>query len=904
LIGQTLSHFRITAKLGQGGMGVVYRADDTKLGREVAIKVLPEEFTQHEERLGRFKREAKVLAALNHPHIAAIYEVGEVMLEASSSGSPTSPNTVHFIAMELAEGETLADLIGRGPVPLPRALTIAAQIARALEAAHDKDIIHRDLKPSNIKISSDGTVKVLDFGLAKAGVSSAEDPDFTHSPTLTAPMAVLGTASYMSPEQARGQGADQRSDIWGLGCVLYEMLLGQRLFRRDTVTETIAAILERDPDWSALPADTPPLVFTLLKRCLEKDPHQRLHHAADVRIALEEATRAPRAGEGGTSSGQSKAGKALWFLVGAAAAAAIAVGAWMATRPGPSPSPTARFELQPPAGIRLDIMGSDDRLAISPDGTQVAFRGQLEDGSAPPQIFLRSTSELTSRALPGTENASSPFFSPDGRWLGFWVDRTLKKIPLAGGEPIRICETPAIRGAAWGQDGTIVLGSLDAGLRTVSSEGGTPEPLTTLDSENGERDHRWPQFLPGDEDVLYNTRSVEDEEVYRIAVTSLGSGDQRILKTGGTKPLYVSSGHLLYSLQGTVYAIGFDPVTFEVRGSPRPVLQDVQFASGSGNSHLALSEQGALVWVPGAWRPLETELIAISPDGKVETLVGEGRSYESPQLSPNGLHLAVTIMSGVGEADIWIYEIDRELWRRLTSNGGYDPLWSPDGRSIVFSSNRNGPFQLFMMPADGSSEEEAITETTQWEFPGSFSPDGRLLLFQRLVTASQWDLFSMDLEGDRIPRVVLGSSAMEINPTLSPDGRWLAYSSDQAGRSEIYVQPFLEAGPRVQVSTHGGIDPVWSPDGTELLYIEVPNLFSAGRRLLATPITTRPDLAAGRPRLFAEVDFDIVTQQAWHAYSFLPDNRGVVMVRPIAGTNENSRLVYAPTFADELSQPN
>ena len=606
MIGQTLRHYRILEKLGAGGMGEVYLAEDTRLGRQVAIKVLLEAFAENPERLARFDREAKVLASLNHPHIGAIYG-----LEKNKGQT--------FLVLELIEGETLAERIGRGSVPVPEALELGRQIAEALEAAHALGVVHRDLKPANVKITLEGQLKVLDFGLAKVLAPELPEADLTHSPTLTQPMTrtgiILGTAAYMSPEQARGQEAGTQADIWAFGCVLYEMLTGERAFRGGTVSDLLAAILQSEPDWKALPEDTPPLTRSLLRRSLAKDTARRLHDMADARLELEESIQEPALALGMTVAMPARRKvlprRVLLTLTSVALAAVLGLAAWFWTRPELSAPAARRFNLQPPSGVEIARSPAPAYLALSPDGNWVAFRGVFATPPLRPQLYLRSVEELEARPLPGTEGALNPFFSPDSQWLGFVANDRLQKVPVGGGELLPIYEVAgaSFRGASWGEDGTILFNDGFNGLWRVSADGGEPEPVTTPDVDAGERNHRWPQHLPGGRAALFIVRTGYPESQNKIAVVSLDTGEYRTILTGGAYPRYVPRGYLVYCRLGTLYAVPFDLGRLEVTGDPRPVLEDVYFYYSSGSVAFAVSDSGSLVYEPGAPRVTDTELV-------------------------------------------------------------------------------------------------------------------------------------------------------------------------------------------------------------------------------------------------------------------------------------------------------
>ena len=891
MIGETLSHYKILDKLGAGGMGEVYRAEDTTLGRAVAIKVLPEAFTEDPERLARFEREAKLLATLNHPHIAQIYSLEEV-------------NGRKLLVMELVEGQTLAEHISKGPIRLEDSLPIALQIAQALEAAHERGIVHRDLKPANINLTPEGEVKVLDFGLAKP-VSDTASGDSTRSPTLTySPTqaeVLLGTPAYMSPEQARGQEVDKRSDIWAFGVVLWEMLTGERLFDGATVSDVLAAVLRAEPDWQILPDQTPVAIHKLLRRCLTRDPKDRVHAMADARIELDESIRRPELASWITVAEQAEPGyslrKVILALLGGALAASLGVAAWFWIRPEPSTAVTRRFNLQPPAGVDVSRSGAAATMAISPDGKWVAFRGSFEKPPHRAQLYLRSVEELETHPVPGTEDGWNPFYSPDSRWLGFEANGVLKRVPIGGGEPLVICEAPQLRGASWGKDGTILFAARGEGLFRVSAKGGEPELVAEPSPDPGEEWLLyWPQHLPDGRSALISIHTGVRESEREIAVLSLETGEYRTLFTGGTYPRYVATGHLLYSRLGTLYAVAFDPKRLEVTAEPRPVLSDVYYYYGSGFVAFAVSESGDLVYSPGAQRVTDNELVWVDREGNIEPAVKDRKPFDDVRLSPDGGRLAVTIFSSVDEVDLWIYEIQRENWIRLTDEAYVDdPLWSPDGRWIVFSSEREGALRLFRISSDGAGVPEPLTTPgPEWEYAGSFSPDGKVVAFQRQMAPAQFDIFMLPLEGDdRTPQPFVATPVPEAWPAFSPDGRWVAYESNDLGSREIYVRPYPELVPRIKVSTEGGFTPAWNPNGRELFY-------TSGGQIWVVPVETEPEFVAGRPEPLVEPGF---LASPWeNFFQVSPDGQRFLLVKPKEEEQEPLRLVYVPNWHEELEQ--
>ena len=881
LAGGRLGRFEVLGKLGAGGMGEVYLAHDPKLERRVAIKLLPRHLAADPDRIRRFRREVLAVSALNHPNILTVHEIVEV------DGN-------ELMVSELVAGVTLRERLGAGPLPLAAALEVGAQIAAGLAAAHGVGIVHRDVKPENVMIRGDGLVKLLDFGIAK---SPATGPaDLTHSPTraATGTGVILGTASYMSPEQARGEPAGGQADIWALGCVLFEALTGRQAFPGPTVSDVLAAILTREPDWEALPADTPGQVRSLLRRCLQKNPEQRLRDAGDARLELEEAIREPTAaGAARVASRRRRWPRVLAWSAAAAGAAALALLALLLARAErPRPILHGRFELQPPPGVALE-WGEDAMLAISPDGRSVAFSGTR--AAAGTQLFLRAVEELEARAIPGTEGAINPFFSPDARWLAFHSRGAIRKVPLAGGEPLVVCEAPTLRGASWGEDGTIVF-SGGEGLLQVAAAGGRPQVLTTAAGHRRNKD-RWPHHLPGGRAVLFLRSSGGIGEAnQQIAVRSLVTGDERVLVRGGTYPRY-AAGQLVISRLGTLYAAPFDPERGELAGELRPVLDNIAESRATSAASFDLSPTGSLVFSPGWPRPFDGELVRVDRQGKV-TVVAERRAdYDHLVLpSPDGRMLAVFIASSLEEADLWTYELATGRWGRLTADGNAltDGAWSHDGRSIFFPRLVDGVPKAVRIAIAGGRPPERLTTAPGWEFPAAITPDDRLLLFQRSERSGTMDFFTLDLEGDRVPRPFLATAEIEENGDLSPDGRWVSYQADSEGTSEIYVRPFPGPGLPVKVSTGGGQWPRWSVRGDEIFY-RCPQ---SAEDLCAAPVRNGERLTVGAPRALFAFDPGLPG-----SFTVSHDGMSFYMVRYPPAVLAARRIVYAPGWIDELAGP-
>ncbi len=819
--GQRLGSYEILSPIGAGGMGEVYRAKDTKLGRDVAIKVLPEAFASDHDRMVRFQREAHVLASLNHPHIASIYGLED-------------SDTTHALVMELVEGPTLHERIAQGTIPLEEALEVAKQIAEALEYAHERGIVHRDLKPANVKLTRDGAVKLLDFGLARALSDDPLSPEVSNSPTLSAVATqagiVLGTAAYMSPEQAKGKAADRRSDIWSFGVVLFEMLSGRRLYTGETAAETLAAVLKTDPEWTALPARIPPSVLRLLRRCLERDARRRIQAIGEARIAIEDALAGgeqPAVAVHAAPAAPSLRRQVLPWAIAGALALTQALTLLAPWRPAP----------EPPTPVRLSVeLGTDALLAsgpgpaaiLSPDGKLLAFTAQKAVG-LPPQLYVRRLEQLLASPLSGTENARNPFFSPDSRWLGFFADGKLNKVAVTGGAPVTLCDAPDDRGGTWTEDGAILFTPRPTmGLSRVSSTGGTPEILTRPDQAAGESSHRWPQALPGGKAVLFTSGTPNRYEDAKTVVQALPSGPRRVLQRGGYHGRYLRSGHLVHVHEGTLFAAPFDIGRLELTGQPLPVIEGVAANATNAGAQFSFSDLGTLAFLPGQTAAPDLSLVWMDKDGNTEPLRALAGDSGEPSFSPDGRRLAIGLRQGT-QWDVWIYEWERDTMSRLTSTPGddVDPMWTPDGQRIAFASTRADKTtrNVYWQRADGTREAERLTESKNMQSPSSWHPSGKLLAFLERSPQTNWDLMILNLEGDGDsgwkpgkPMPFLNSAFIEAEAAFSPDGRWLAYVSNESGRPEVYVRPFPGAGSTVLVSTGGGRNPRWSRNLRELFY--------------------------------------------------------------------------------------
>jgi eukaryotic-like serine/threonine-protein kinase len=817
--GARLGPYEIVAPLGAGGMGEVYRARDTKLGRDVALKVLPDSLAHDAERLARFRREAQVLASLNHPHIAAIYGLED------AAGVPA-------LILELVEGPTLADSNAGGPIPLDDALPIVRQIAEAVEAAHEQGIIHRDLKPANIKLRPDGMVKVLDFGLAKALAPETLGPptgEASQSPTITSPAmtrmgVILGTAAYMSPEQTKGRPADKRSDVWAFGCVLYEMLTGKRAFAGDDVSDTLAAVLRSEPDWTALPVNTPPAIHRLLRRCLQKDRKRRLADMADARIEIEETLTSPVAAVPATAApvGSIRNARVAWAVAAVCLLVAIAPGVWTSwPRPAPQDAAT-RTSLLLPDGWTLALMPLvGGVLAVSPDGRSVAFVAQNADGKT--LLWVRSLDTVDARALTGTDGAASPFWSPDSRYLGFFSDGKLKKIDVAGGPAIVLCDVRENRGGTWSRDGVIVFSPGPAkGLQKVSDAGGVPAAVTVL--EKGEGGHARPHFLPDGRHFLFRP-FVGAAAPVPIYLGSLDSPERTLLFESDTGDFFYSRGHLIFLRDTTLMARPFDVEQMALTGETFPVTEPIQ-RQGALNM-FAASENGVLVYLSGV--ATGAQLAWFDRAGKRLADLGEREDYGHLELSPDGTRAAVSMIDRTaGTRDLWLFDVARGLRTRFTfePTTEYFPVWSPDSTRVVF--DRLNDIGLYQKLSSGAGGEEKLAVPEGLGYPASWSLDGRFLLYVSTGNAATGsDLWGLPQFGDRKPSVFLRTRFNEHTAKFSPDGRWVAYISDESGRGDVYVTPFPTASGKWQISTGGGAFPRWRRDGKELFYLAPDNTLMA-----------------------------------------------------------------------------
>jgi serine/threonine protein kinase len=894
--GSRLGPYEILAPLGAGGMGEVYRAHDTKLGREVAIKVLSAAMSANREQLARFDREAKVLASLNHPNIAQIYGLEE-------SGETRA------LVMELVEGSILF-----APQPLPTALSYARQIAEAVEAAHEKGITHRDLKPGNIMVTPHGVVKVLDFGLAAIPANKPEG-DPANSPTISLAATqvgmIMGTAAYMSPEQAAGKVVDKRSDIWSFGVVLWEMITGKRLFSGESIPHTLAAVLTGTIEFTDLPSSTPAPIRDLVKRCLERDPRKRLRDIGEARLIIEKYLSDANSGSFVAPKPEARpAGKLPWLIAAALALTTVAAAwfAFSASRPA-EPKPLVRLDVDLGADVSLDSPRGVDAI-LSPDGTRLIYVSNRK-------LFTRKLDQPKANELPGTESANSPFFSPDGEWVGFFVDLQLKKLSLTDGSIVVVCPATIGAGAAWGENGQIIT-SLGLGepLKQVPAAGGDPVPLTDLSA--GERTHRWPQILPGGKAVLFTTsKSLSGYDASNIEIATLqGPGEKiarrKTLIQGGTFGRYVATsrkaGHLLYVSKGRLFAVTFDPNAQELRGKPIPLLEKINYNPNTGSAQFEISGtasgHGLLIYraVGGEGNGL-VNVQWLDKEGRSQPLLKEPGQYDGLRLSPDGKRLALTITDGQ-KTDIWIHDISRDTTTRLTydvaAGSSSEPFWTPDGRFIAF----HGKGGIYSIRADGSGPPQLLVANNSMMGASSFTPDGkRLAWWQSDHPANNLYTAPISTDGAGMhagpPEPWLDDAFLKLQARISPDGRWLAYTSNESGVFQIYVRAFSDRSAKVQISANGGIWPVWSNNGHELFFR------SADDRIMVAPYkATKDALLAEQPKPWtpkriakfaffpAVINFDLA-----------PDGQRFVAALPVEtpeAIRSRSQLIFLENFYDEL----
>ncbi len=878
LTGKRLGPYEIISSIGGGGMGEVYRAKDTRLDRVVAVKVLPDHSADQPESRERFDREARSIAGLNHPHICVLYDVGH-------------QDGIDYLVMEYLEGETLAQRLQKGSLPLPQVLRYAIEIADALDKAHRHGIIHRDLKPANIMLTKSGA-KLLDFGLAKPPVlKTAPFSELsTAKDQITAQGAILGTLQYMAPEQLEGKEVDGRTDIFSLGAVIYEMATGKRAFPGTSGASVISAIMSLDPPpLSSLQPMSPPALDRAVKRCLAKDPDKRWQTASDLREELQwiaDANLQPLAGAEQPSSRASRRWMAISVI---ALLIAAAIGSFWILKHASAPAnaTVARTAIAFPPGVDLGSL-NERALTISPDGSQIAYVG-ARNGTQ--QIYLRPLGSLDATPLPGTEGATTPFFSPDGQWLGFFADGKLKKIPASGGSSVTLADAATPRGAVWSNKGNIIFAPTSAGvLEQVPDSGGTPQPLTHF--AKGEASHRLPELLPGGKAILFVAGNGTN---LRIMSYAFSSGEEQDVIPSGTQPRYISSGYLAYVLAGTLMAVPFDAQKLQVTGSAVPVVPNLLQSTPTAAAQFSISDGGSLIYLASG-QTNQRSMVWVSRTGVEQPLDAPERDYQSPRLSPDGKTIAMSI--DLPEPQVWLFDLTRDALTRLTFQGTYNrsPVWSPDGKRVAVISNKDGAQNVYWLTVDGSGAEERLNKTTDIASPTSFSPDGKLLALNQVNPVTQRDIWLVQLS-DLKTWPFLKTPFNETSARFSPDGQWIAYTSDESGRLEIYVQPYPGPGGKWQISTDGGFEPAWNPKGRELFY-------RSGDKMMAVDITTRPSFSAGKPRmLFAEEYAAAPGSDSAPEYDVSLDGQRFLMLKDANSSSATqSQIIMVQNWSQELKQ--
>jgi len=873
MIGQQLGPYRIEAMIGAGGMGIVYRGRDTKLNRDVALKILPEAFANDPDRLARFKREAQVLASLNHQHIATIY------------GFEDSGIT-HALVLELVDGPTLADRIARAPLHVDEALAIAKQVAAALEAAHEQRVIHRDLKPVNIKVRDDGTVKVLDFGLAKAldmtAAGGVSQPPIAVPATSTG--LVLGTMAYMAPEQARGRRVDKRADLWSFGCVLFEMLTGRPVFAGDTVSDIVAAVMKNEPDWDALPADVPETIRALLRRLLQKDPAQRQRDAGDVVLELNAALLSlSRVRSGAVRRGTRWLQPLAWATVVLAILFAGSLYQWGGRRAEFGARPVMRLELNLPAGVEIDN-GYSPKVAVSPDGAELVFVG-MADGVR--QLYLRRLDEFAASVLRGTDTVWSCVFSPDGSTVAFIVgDRTLKKISLANGLVSTLAHSVDWeRGLAWGEDDRITF-ARDGTLWQIAASGGVATQISRLNATRKEYAHSWPSSVAGGKWILFNSLVGSRRDDARIEALGVATGERHVVLESGEQPFYLPTGHLLFYREGALMAVSFDLDRLSTRGTAVRMVEDigVDFVGAHVSAH---SNTGSLIYPSN--RTQASRLVWVSRQGVEEEITENPQSLLIPRLAPDGRRIVVQAGS-----DLWIEDTTRRTFRRLTSDatsGNSFPVWTPDGSRVVFRTMTG----MHVMDADGSGHTQPVSGASRSviDLPTTISPDGGKLAFIRQGVETPGDIYWLSLRGDDTPHSIVKSAEYDGGAQFSPDGHWMAYTSNESGRTQVYVRPFPGPDRSWPVSTQGGTHPQWNPNGRELFYRD-------GNKMMAVDVSaTGSTLSLSDPHLLFEQRYAFGSAQTVADFDVTKDGQRFLMVK---NDSAGARLNVVLNWFEELKQ--
>lgn len=882
--GAKLGPYEIQSPLGAGGMGEVYRAKDTRLDRVVAIKILASDLSSSSELKQRMEREARAVSSLNHPNICHLYDIG------SQSG-------IDYLVMEFLEGETLGERLRRGALPLNEVVRVGIAVAEALAAAHRRGIVHRDLKPGNVMLTKGGA-KLMDFGLAKAAAvgfdaAASNAPLLSAARTMTeaspiSPLtttgAIVGTIQYMSPEQVEGKEVDGRSDIFSFGAVLYEMVTGKRAFEGKSQLSIASAILEKESDPITILKPTTPLILDrTIRKCLEKKPDERWQSASDLATQLIWVMDASAPGPGVATEAakhREKWGRFGWVLSGLLGLVLIGLGgAWMSLHRTTTGRPVMRFSIELPVG---DALGGTwywyPSVAISDDGTQIAYVGHRGGES---QIYVRAIGEMTGRAVPGTEGADMPFFSPDGQWLGMYSGGMIKKVPLAGGPTVMVART-AFKGGTWGPDDNIYFAN-GAGLLKVAASGGEPQKVTNLDVKRREVDEVFPEVLPGEKALLYTARTMEQPSFDEadIAAVNLRNGERKILVKQGTDPHYVSSGYLLFMRSGVLLAAPFDADSLEIKGAAVPVVEEILENPRIGAGQYAISKDGLLVYIPGGVTYGEHELVFVDKAGNAKPLTANKRPYEDFTISPDGKSIAATIEGPV--TNTWIHDIARDTETRFNFGiENRDPAWSADGRHIAYSGYKDGKYAVFWKPIDGSTPEETLILSDKSVDAWFFSPDGGTLLYAEYQFSGEQNIGALPLHDRERARMIFPAEYDVEWAILSPDGKWIAYDSIESGKPEVYVAPYPAMEPRERISTNGGLHPLWAPDGRELYYRtgaspeELEQRALAQKTLvMAVSIETKPAFKAGQPRLLFEGPYF----ESGHDIAVTPDGKGFILIR-------------------------
>jgi len=873
LVGQKIGAFKITEIIGRGGMGVVYKGHDSRLDRVVAVKAMPAHLLKDKAAQARFRREARLLASLSHPNIGAIHDIIE------------QADRVDYLILEYVPGQTLAERLAPGPMKVPEALSVALKVAEAVAAAHDNGAIHRDLKPSNIKITPEGKVKVLDFGLAKAAPLVGADPQSR----VTKPGRVVGTPAYMSPEQARGKPADRRTDIWSFGCVLYEMLTGRLPFEGETATDTLARIIEREPDWDLLPPTTPKNIRVLLRRCLAKDLNRRLQHMGDAVIELDETLSAPPDESVIAEPLVGRSHRISWRIGIACSLAGLTIGLIAAvlffrgsatpTTVGTSAGEVRRFTITLPENQILGFYQSVTfglrrvAFALSGDGSRLVYVARVGDTT---QLFERLMNQYEIRPIPGTDGASSPFFSPDGQSVGYFQDEKLKIVSLRGGEPVMLCGAGVHSGGSWSDDGVIYfLGK--GGLSRVPAAGGDVEHLSIEFDDI----RSYPQVLPGGKAVLVS--SLKDGAVH----VSLETMEKKVLIKDVRYARYVPTGHLVYVRAGAIEAVPFNLATLQETGPPVPVLEKVLSDSVYGSAQFAFSNGGLLVYVPGGDTG-KSRPVWVDRQGKAQPLAMPAQIYGTPDLSPDGKRLAILVQEL--RSNVYIYDIAKGMITKLTQEGdNFAPVWTPDGKKVVFCCHGEleNEWSLLLTPADGSGEAESLFSSQHELIPTSWSSDGK-----RLALRSNLDIYVLSLDGSRELEPVLTTDFTEFCAAFSPDGKYIAYTSNRDGNFHIYVCPYPKVDWVKRISREFGEEPIWSSSGDELFYRN-------RNKWMVVPISTEPEFTAGTPRVVFEGPYINV---GGLSYDVAPDGQRFLVLLPQYDDSQVRELHVVSNWFEELRQ--